>query len=76
MNQPMIKLKLNEMLERREKTLYRLTKDTGLQHASLWNLANGKAKSISFETLDKICRALECLPGDLLVYDEGKKRGK
>jgi putative transcriptional regulator len=65
------------MLEKREKTLYRLTKDTGLQHASLWNLAHGKAKFISFEAIEKICRALDCLPGDLIeVYDEGKVKGK
>ena len=39
--------------------------------ANLSILKTGKARAIRFDTLDAICRALNCQPGDILVYEEG-----
>jgi putative transcriptional regulator len=41
---------------------------TGLTHSALVNLVNNKSKMIAFETLNKLCRELDCTPGDLLAY--------
>lgn len=71
-----IKLRLEEVLAEREKTLYWLAENAPISYVSLWRLKEGTAKSITFDLLEKICRVLECQPGDLIVYDEGKRRGK
>jgi putative transcriptional regulator len=41
---------------------------TGLTHSALVKLVNNQSRMISFETLNKLCKALDCTPGDLLVY--------
>ena len=68
----MIELKLNKKLEQAEMTAYRLAQITGIHQTQIGRLKNGKAKGIIFETLDKICEALSCEPGDLLVRNTGK----
>ena len=70
----MIKLTLNELLERAEMTAYRLAQLTGIHETQIGKLKNGKAKGITFETLDKLCEALDCEPGDLLVREAKAKR--
>lgn len=64
----MIKLQIETMLRERGKTLYWLASPAGadVEYATLWRVAKGKSKGISFELLDHICDALECEPGDLL----------
>jgi putative transcriptional regulator len=62
-----IELRIEQLLEDREKTFYWLAKETGIGHTSLWRLRHGEAKGISYDFLERICRALECEPGDLLV---------
>lgn len=74
MVQNMITLQLERLLSQRGKTLYWLASSEGanVEYGSLWRLKEGKAKSISFELLDQICRALSCEPGDLLKRAEGE----
>ena len=65
---------LQRMLEKREKSFYWLSKQTGISHTTLWRLKKGKALGINFITLEKICQALECEPGDILrLKSENKK---
>lgn len=68
-----IRLDLDGALTARGKTLYWLASAEGadVEYASLWRLRQGKAKSISFELLDSICRALDCQPGELLQRESG-----
>lgn len=66
-----IKIRLNEMLEKRDMTLYRLAKDTGLAYNALARIRAGKAERIYLDTLDKLCKALDCKPADLLDYEAG-----
>ena len=61
-----IQVNLDRLLEKRKKTLYRLSKDTGISYNALHRLQAGKAKQISFDVLDRICEYLECKAGDLL----------
>ena len=63
----MIEIRIDELLEARGRTFYWLAKETGIGHTSLWRLRHEQAKSISFDRLERICRALECEPGDLLT---------
>lgn len=59
---------LDVMLARRKMTMTELTQAVGITMANLSILKNGKAKAIRFSTLDKLCEALACQPGDLLEY--------
>lgn len=73
----MIKLRIEQLLGDREKTFYWLAKETGIGHTSLWRLRHGEAKGISYDFLERICRALECEPGELLVLvNDGKAESK
>lgn len=69
----MIELRIEQLLEEREKTFYWLAKETGIGHTSLWRLRHGEAKGISYDFLERICHALECEPGDLLVLADDDK---
>jgi len=70
----MIKIQLEKLLAGR--TLYRLSKETGIRWATLAAMANGKAQRFDVELLDRICKALDCQPGDLLVRTESRKARK
>ena len=75
----MINILLSELLEERGRTLYWLAKQAGVRYATIWNLSRGEVGRLSVDALDRICEALECQPGDLLVRVAQKKtrrRGK
>lgn len=64
-----IRVKLDEMLYQRRMSLTELAERIGLALPNLSILKTGKAKAIRFSTLDAICTALECQPGDILEHD-------
>ena len=70
----MIKIELEKLL--RGRSLYSLSQETGIRWATIAALAKGKLKRIDLESLSKICEALECQPGDLLIHVERRKAGK
>jgi len=59
---------LDVMLARRKMSLTELSDRVGITMANLSILKTGKAKAIRFSTLEAICKALDCQPGDLLEY--------
>ena len=65
----MIRIDLDEMLARRKMSLTELSQQVGITLANLSILKTGKARAVRFQTLDAICRALDCQPGDILVYE-------
>lgn len=65
-----IKVTLSKVMAEREVSLTELAEEIGITLANLSILKTGKAKAVRFTTLDAICRALECQPGDLLVHEE------
>jgi putative transcriptional regulator len=78
MNTPMIKVNLDQLLEERGISMYRLAKDTGVTYPTLWKLNTGRAQRIGFDLLEKICLRLHCTPGELLLINPevaAKKRG-
>ena len=61
---------LDVMLARRKMSSGELAERIGITQANLSILKTGKAKAIRFSTLDSICRALACQPGDILEFKE------
>lgn len=59
---------IDVMLAKRKMSVTELAKKVGITMANLSILKNGKAKAIRFSTLDAICSALDCQPGDILEY--------
>lgn len=72
----MIEIRIEQLLEERGKTFYWLAKETGIGHTSLWRLRHEEAKSISFDRLERICRALECEPGELFKLVDDRRTSK
>lgn len=68
----MIKIELDQILKERNMTSKELAEIIDLTEANLSILRSGKAKAIRFTTLDAICKALNCNPGDILKYEEGE----
>ena len=64
-----IRVQLDDLLWQRRMTLTDLSERIGITVANLSILKTGKAKAIRFSTLDAICRALDCQPGDLILFD-------
>ena len=71
----MIIVNLDVMLAKRKMSLTELSEAVGLTLANLSVLKTGKARAIRFSTLDAICKALDCQPGDILEYQEGESNG-
>ena len=65
-----IRIDLDVMLARRKMSMTELSSRVGITMANLSVLKNGKAKAIRFSTLEAICRALDCQPGDILIYEK------
>ena len=72
----MIEIRVDQLLAEHGRTFYWLAKETGISHTTLWRLKKGKALGINFETLEKMCQALKCQPGDVLALANGKKDAK
>jgi putative transcriptional regulator len=56
------------MLAKRKMSVTELAEKVGITMANISVLKNGKAKAVRFSTLEAICKALECQPGDILEY--------
>lgn len=59
---------LDVMLAKRKMSVTELSEKVGITMANISNLKTGKAKAVRFSTLDAICKALDCQPGDILEY--------
>ncbi|TAF08618.1 MAG: helix-turn-helix transcriptional regulator [Flavobacterium sp.] len=65
-----IVVNLDVMMAKRKMSLNELSEKVDISLANLSILKNGKAKAIRFSTLEVICKALNCQPGDILEYVE------
>ena len=63
-----ILINIDIMLAKRKMSVTELTEKVGITMANLSILKNGKAKAVRFSTLEAICKALGCQPGDILEY--------
>lgn len=65
-----IVVRLDRVMADRKMMLKDLADEVGITNANLSKLKNGKVTAIRFSTLEAICKALECQPGDILEYVE------
>lgn len=63
-------INIDVMLAKRKMSVTELAEKVGITMANISVLKNGKAKAIRFSTLEAICKALECQPGDVLEFRE------
>ena len=66
----MLSLRINEILEERNLTPYWLGKQTGISQNNMLKICNGETKNIRFDTIEKICKALDCAINDLFDTDD------
>lgn len=70
-----IMINLDVMMAKRKMGLTELSDRVGVTLANLSILKNNRARAVRFSTLDAICKALDCQPGDILEYvEDGKKK--
>jgi putative transcriptional regulator len=68
------RIRIDELLEKRGITAYRLAVDSGITHSTIAKLRHGKAKEIRFDVIDKLCTVLQCDAGELIeLADAGTK---
>lgn len=65
-----IKVNLDVVLAKRKMSMTELSEKVGITMANLSILKTGKAKAVRFSTLEAICKALDCQPGDILSWSE------
>ena len=63
-------VRLDRMMADRKMSLNELAEKVGLSNVNMSNLKTGKMKGIRFETLNSICKTLNCQPGDILEYTD------
>ncbi len=63
-----IQINIDIMLAKRKMSVTELSEKVGITMANLSILKNGKARAIRFSTLEAICKALDCQPGDILEH--------
>ena len=66
-------LRMDRMMADRKMSLNELAEHVGISNVNLSKIKTGKVQGIRFNTLDAICKALECQPGDLIEYKEGEE---
>ena len=71
-----IVVNLDVMLARRKMRSKELAERIGISEQNVSLLKSGKVKGVRFETLDRICAALDCLPGDILEYRPAEGEGE
>lgn len=67
---------LDVVMAQRKMSLNELSEQVGVTLSNLSILKTGKAKAIRFSTLEAICEALDCSPGDILAYEVAEREGK
>ena len=70
----MIVVNLDVMMAKRKMSLSQLAEQVDITLANLSVLKNNKAKAVRFSTLEAVCRALDCQPGDILEYVEEQEK--
>lgn len=67
-------INIDVMLAKRKMSVTELTEKVGITMANLSILKNGKARAVRFSTLEAICQALDCQPGDILEYQPDQNK--
>lgn len=68
-----IEIKLEQLLTERKKSLYAISRETGVAYNALSKIKKNQVKSVTFDVLEKLCLSLDCTVGELLVVSSEKK---
>jgi putative transcriptional regulator len=68
----MLSLKINQKLQEMDKSVYWLSKTTGISEHNMHKICKNGTSTIRFDTLEKICKALECSPNELFDSDDSQ----
>ncbi|HXG65694.1 MAG TPA: helix-turn-helix transcriptional regulator [Blastocatellia bacterium] len=71
-----VRIRIKELLQKRGRSAYWLANEVGITHGGLYKVLHNKVKALNLELLAKICAALECEPGDLLVLERERPKAK
>ncbi len=69
----MIQIQVKELLKKQKKTKYWFVKNMEGGYQAISHLMDNKTTAIHFDTLEKVCKVLNCEPGDVIVLKKGKK---
>lgn len=69
-----MKISIQNQLKKKGMTRYELAKRIGVTYPTIDNIYKGSSTSIKFEILEAICKELDCLPNDILTFDDPKKQ--
>lgn len=64
-----MKIKIDQLLEKRDKTRFWLSEQTGITYPNIRNLCNNQTSSIKFDVIQKICNALNCDVNEIIEID-------
>jgi putative transcriptional regulator len=65
-----MRFKIDDILKERNSSRYRLAKQTGISEQALGKICRNETSSIEFSTIEKICKALNCTPNDIIIFDD------
>lgn len=65
-----MRFKIDDILKERNTSRYQLAKQTGISEQALGRICRNETSSIEFNTLEKICKALNCTPNDIIIFDD------
>lgn len=65
-----MRFKIDEILKTRKTSRYQLAKQTGISENALGKICRNETSSIEFNTIEKICKALNCTPNDIIIFDD------
>ena len=72
----MILITLKELLLKKDMTISELSRLTGMSRSTITLIRDNKTKNIDFDSIDKLCRALSCKPGDFIEHIDKEEKGK
>ena len=65
-----MRFKIDDILKERKSSRYQLAKQTGISENALGRICRNETSSIEFSTIEKICKALNCTPNDIIIFDD------
>lgn len=65
-----MRFKIDNILKERKLSRYQLSKQTGISEQALGRICRNETSSIEFSTIEKICKALNCTPNDIIIFDD------
>ena len=65
-----MRFKIDNILKERKLSRYQLSKQTGISEHALGRICRNETSSIEFSTIEKICKALNCTPNDIIIFDD------